>query len=320
MTKHMIITGGAGFIGSYLAESLVSNNKVTIIDDMSTGKKDNLVTVLHNKRASLNVMNVSEISLKHLKYCHSIFHFASRSDVMESMMNPRLYFEHNVLTTVNLLDAMRKADVSRIIFSSSSVVYGQSTQIHKENSEIKPISIYGTTKLICESLVDSYCKMYGLRGLILRFANIVGPRASKGIIHDMIDKFQKNPKKLLVLGNGHQTKSYLNVHDCIDAILKCHNKMDTQQKSCNIYNVSNSDSISVNQVIQSIAQGMRIKHFDVIYKKYDKKGAGWKGDITIAKLDISKIKRIGWSPRYNCSNTIKLATEEIIRNKKIIHR
>ena len=311
-SSNLVITGGAGFIGSHLAESLAQNHKITIIDNMSTGKRKNLSSI-PTKNIVLKPIDLSKVSGSHLRCADAVFHLAARSDVKESMLHPEIYFKDNVSATARLLDSMRKADVPKIVFVSSSVVYGQSRHSHKENSKTQPISTYGITKRVCESMIDSYCTTYGFKGVVLRLANIVGPRAPKGIIHDMVSKFQKDPKKILVLGDGNQTKSYLYVSDCINAITMTYDTMSRQSSPCEIYNVSNFDFASVNQVVRYIAETMNLKKYVTKYQRYNKTGAGWQGDIIISKMDTTKIKKIGWRPEYNCHDAIKLTTNHIIQ-------
>ncbi len=305
------ITGGAGFIGSHLSEILADKHKIIIIDDFSTGSKKNLSKLLQNKNVSVENINVSKIPSKYLKNCQSVFHLAGRSDVRESMVKPNLYFEDNVHATANLLEAMRKSDVPKIIFSSSSVVYGSSTKTHREDDKTKPISIYGITKLICESLIETYCTTYGFKGIILRFANIVGPRSPKGIIHDLVQKFQKNPKKITVLGDGKQTKSYLHVNDCVEAILTSYKNINKQSQFLAIYNIANIDYITVKDIVGSIADEMNLRNYKISYLKHNNTGAGWLGDIPVSRLDISKIRKLSWKPMLSCDDAIRNTVKEL---------
>lgn len=310
--EQVTITGGAGFIGSHLVESLTDKNRVIIIDNMSTGNKKNLHKIMQDRKVSLKVIDVSKISANHLKNCSSVFHLAGRSDVRESMTNPRLYFNDNIHATENLLETMRKADVSKIIFTSSSVVYGSSTKTHREDDITKPVSVYGTTKLICESLIESYCTMYGFKGVILRFANIVGSRSPKGIIRDLVQKFQHDSKRITVLGNGKQTKSYLHVDDCVKAILTCYKNIYKQNSPVAVYNIANKDYTKVKDIVDIIANEMNLRNYKISYLKHDKTGAGWAGDITVSRLDISKIQKLSWMPRLGSNDAIRQTVKELL--------
>ncbi|MEO9278275.1 MAG: NAD-dependent epimerase/dehydratase family protein [Nitrososphaera sp.] len=317
-SEHVIITGGAGFIGSHLAESLAGKLKVTIIDNMSTGNRKNLSKILQNKSVSLRTIDVYKLSTKYLENCDVVFHLAGRSDVRESMINPKLYFNDNVNVTANLLESMRKADVQKIIFTSSSVVYGNFTNMQKEDAKTKPISIYGATKLICESIIESYCTMYGFKGVILRFANIVGSRSPKGIIRDLVQKFQHDPKRITVLGDGKQTKSYLHVDDCVKAILTCYKNIYKQNSPISVYNIANKDYTKVKDIVDIIADEMNLRNYKILYFKHNNAGAGWAGDITVSRLDISKIRKLSWTPRLGSDDAIRQTVKELLNSKNIV--
>jgi UDP-glucose 4-epimerase len=242
-----------------------------------------------------------------------VFHVAASSDVKESMINPKKYFENNTVATMNILEAMRKKDATKIIFTSSSVVYGISNKINFENSQKDPISVYGLTKLMCEDAIKTYCNAYGFNGIILRLANIVGKRAPKGIIHDMVTKFKKNPNEIEVLGDGNQTKSYLHVSDCVNAIVACYKHMNHQKNACEIYNVANSDHIRVKYIVRCIANEMSIPKFKIKYVRHNNAGAGWHGDLTTSKLSISKLKRLSWAPKHSCESAIRLTVKQILQ-------
>ncbi|CAE6487098.1 NAD-dependent epimerase/dehydratase family protein [Candidatus Nitrosotenuis uzonensis] len=312
---NVVLTGGAGFIGSHLAERLKSH-QLRILDDFSIGAKNNLNNITRNNNISIKKCNLVTADLsQHINRDSTIFHLAARSDVRESMVQPKKYFKSNVIAMTNLLEAMRKKDAKYIVFTSSSVVYGQSSNVNAEKSPKTPISIYGLTKLMCESAIETYCNAYGFKGVILRLANIIGPRAPKGILHDIILKFKKNAKQITVLGDGKQTKSYLHVDDCINAILLCQQSLRHQRQPCQVYNVANYDQITVKDVVKFIASEMNITNFEIRYSKYDNSSSGWHGDIPISKMSITKIKKIGWKPRHSCENAVRLTVNQIMNTK-----
>jgi UDP-glucose 4-epimerase len=169
---------------------------------------------------------------------------------------------------------------------------------------------------MCEDAIKTYCYAYGFSGVILRLANIVGNRAPKGMIHDIVTKFKKNPRTVEVLGDGNQTKSYLHVSDCVNAILTCYKHMNHQKNTCEIYNVANNDHISVKDAVQCIASEMSIPKFRIKYVRHNKSGAGWHGDLTTSKLSITKLKRIGWSPKHSCEGAIRLTVKQILQESQ----
>jgi UDP-glucose 4-epimerase len=311
--ERVIVTGGAGFIGTQLAISLARDYQIVVIDDLSLAMDSNVKQLLNHgieiKKQSLQ----STLSSKPFKNCSTVFHLAGKSNVKESMLKPQDYFENNVHVTMNLLESMRKQDVKKIVFTSSSVVYGETKKTVNEQSLTKPISIYGVTKLLCESLIESYCNIYGFKGVILRLANIIGENSTKGLIHDMMLKFKKNPKQIIILGDGKQVKSYLHVNDCVTAIITGHNNMKKQKSNIEVFNVSGKDFLDVNTIVKTIGETLGYDSFKSIYQKYDESGRGWSGDIIQSKMNISKLEKLDWKPMSSI-NSIKSIVREINTN------
>lgn len=294
--ENIIVTGGAGFIGSNLAIRLSKNYDVRIIDNLSTALKENITLLSKHNLNLYNYSLQSKIPSKYFKNCSTIFHLASLSDVKESMINPKAYLDNNIQGTINLLESMRINDIKNILFTSSSVVYGETKKIVSEKSPTKPISVYGMTKLFCESLIESYCQMYGFKSVIFRLANIVGEKSPKGLIHDMVLKFKKNPNQIVILGNGKQTKSYLHVDDCVQAIIIGYKNMKKQKSNTEIFNVSSKNFLNVDTMVKTIGQTLKCDSFKPIYEKFDSSGRGWQGDITQSKMSISKLEKLNWKP------------------------
>jgi UDP-glucose 4-epimerase len=195
-----------------------------------------------------------------VKDCETIFHLAANPEVKTGSTNPETHYQQNIAATFNLLEALRKAGNNKTLtFTSSSTVYGEATRTPtpEDYTPLKPISIYGATKLACEALITAYAYTYGFKALIYRLANIVGPRNKHGVIHDFIQKLRKNPKELEILGDGTQTKSYLYISDCIEAMLIGIEKSKNQVE---IYNVGSEDQITTTQIAQIIIKELGLKN------------------------------------------------------------
>ena len=208
------MTGGAGFIGSNLCEALANLGRdVTILDNLSSGTRDNLREILKSSSVKLILGDCKDPAdvKKAIANADIVYHFAANPEVRLELSNPPTCFRENVYATHILLEAIKHSNVDTIVFASTSTVYGNVKIIPTpENySPLEPISIYGASKLASEALITSYCHTYKKKAIILRLANIVGPRSRHGVINDFITKLRRNPKQLEILGDGHQTKSYL---------------------------------------------------------------------------------------------------------------
>ena len=215
-----------------------------------------------------------------------------------------------MLATYNLLEAMRKTRVNRIAFTSTSTIYGEATKVPtpEDYGPLLPISLYGASKLACEALISSYCHTFDMQSWIYRFANIVGERGTHGVLVDFIRKLRENPRELEILGSGQQKKSYLEVKDCVRAMLHCLQHSDEQ---INVFNIGSEDSVDVTKIADIVAQQMGLN--DVRYRYTGGvDGRGWKGDVKVMLLSIEKIKRLGWTPEGGSAQAIETAVKALL--------
>jgi len=320
MPKKVLVTGGAGFIGSHLTERLLKEGySVTVIDNFSSGKQENLYRLLKNPR--LRIINddlKKPIRLrKILNDCEIVFHFAANPQVKLGETEPRTHFDENILATFNLLDTVRKEkSVKVIVFASTSTVYGEPKIMPtpEDYGPLIPISTYGASKLGCEALITSYAYTFGSRALIFRLANIVGPKSTHGVIIDFIDKIRNNPKTLEILGDGTQTKSYLYITDCIDAIIYVTRKFLKDKEKVEIYNIGSEDQITVKDIARIVAEEMKTPHVKLNFTGGVDGGRGWKGDVKIMNLSIEKLRRSGWAPKHNSAKAVRLTAKLILKS------
>lgn len=281
------ITGGAGFIGSHLADSLIfRGHQVSILDNFISGKKENVPAGAEIIRADI----ASEISPSAFSGCGAVFHLAADPSVKDSALKAKEGFVANVAGTFNVLEACRKADVPKFVFTSSSVVYGEAkAQPTPEDYPTIPISNYGASKLAGEAYCFSYAHTYGMKATVVRLANIFGERSTHGVMFDFYRKLKKNPKILEILGDGKQSKSYLHVSDCVSAILLAFGK---QEKPADIFNIGSRKKKSVNEIASLVAREMGVS------PKFEYTGGsrGWAGDVSEMLLDTRKMESLGWKP------------------------
>jgi len=314
--EKVLVTGGAGFIGSHLVDALmVRGEEVCVFDNLLTGSIENVRYWLGSpnftfiKGDLLNTMDLEKLEVKRYSF---IFHFAANPEVKIGSTEPGIHFQQNILATYNLLELIRRADAKpTLIFTSTSTVYGEASRIPtpEDYAPLKPISTYGASKLACEALITAYAYTYGFKAVIYRLANIVGPRSRHGVIYDFIEKLKRNPGELEILGDGTQTKSYLHVRDCVDAILL---GLEKSTEQVEIFNVGSEDQVDVKTIAQIVIDEMKLKNVKLIFTGGVEGGRGWKGDVKNMLLDITKLKTLGWRPRLNSKQAVREAAKSLL--------
>ncbi len=315
--RKILVTGGAGFIGSHLAERLARiASRVIVYDNLSLGSVENIQPLLEQE--NFRFVNGDVLDLASLKgvvrECDLVFHLAANPDVPLGVRDTDVDFEQNVVVTRNLLECMRQSEsCHELVFTSTSTVYGEPAVIPtpEEYAPLLPISLYGATKLACEGLISAYCNLFGLSSLILRLANVVGARQRRGVIPDFIAKLRKNPAELEILGDGSQSKSYISVEDCVDALILAAERGDSKIR---VFNVGATDSIDVISIAGIVAEEMGLKGVRHKITQVED-GRGWPGDVKKMLLDTNKIRALGWNPS---SRSSKDAVAAAVR--QLLHR
>jgi len=310
-----LITGGAGCIGSVLASKLLGyGHSMLVFDNLSSGKEEHIQKLLKDK--NFEFVNGDLLKPEQIKSAckgvEVVFHLAANSDVKYKPGNPTDEdLKLNIVGTYNVLEAMRVNDVKKIVFTSSSVVYGEAKKTPTpENYPLEPISLYAASKIADEALISGFCHMFGMQAWIVRLANIIGNktrRVGKTVISDFIDKLGKNPKELEILGDGKQKKSYLLVDDCIEGIMTVFSKSNDK---INTYNLGPEDSVTVNKIAEIVVNEMKLKNVKFEYTGGDR---GWLGDVPTFLLDTNKIRSLGWKPKHTSEEAIRIAAKSLLR-------
>lgn len=313
--SKVIVTGCAGFIGSNLTDSLLSRGiEVVGIDDFSTGRREFLKSALGNQKFSIHELDLQEAERLPTIFegADFVFHLAANADVRNGPSRPRRDLEQNTLVTHNVLEAMRLSGITRIGFSSTGSIYGESPISPTPENAPFPVqtSLYGASKLACEGLIQAYCENFKIQSWIFRFVSILGPRYSHGHVFDFYKQLKEHPDYLTVLGNGHQRKSYLHVSDCIRAIYIAIAKAD---EKVNIFNLGVDGTCevrdSVNWICEELDIGPRVD--------YGTDSRGWIGDIPLIHLAIDKISALGWKPENSIKEGIESTIEYLSNNEWI---
>lgn len=318
---NILITGGAGFIGSALVAFLLSKNcRVIVADHLADDNLKSLERFFSFKNfefIGFDLLDSKKLT-DAVEECDTVFHLAANVDVRKGHLNTELDFLNNIVATRNLLESMRTSDTcKKIVFTSSSVVYGEPNVIPTPETygPLKPISIYGASKLACEALVSGYVGTFGIDAVIFRLANVVGPSSGHGVIFDFLDKLKRSEgKELEILGDGNQNKSYLYIDDCINALTIGLHQFDSRLE---IFNVGSDDQVDTNTIAQIIIDELGLNP-KIKYLSESNDGRGWIGDVKNMLLSTDKLKQIGWRINYSSKDTVSRTVKNMIHHERDI--
>jgi UDP-glucose 4-epimerase len=303
--RRACVTGGAGFIGSTLAERLrATGTEVAIVDDFRTGRREFLTGLLGDPGVTLYEGDVLDDSVLRpaLEGCDWVFHLQANADVRHGLEAPRRDLEQNTIATANVLEAMRAEGVTRIAFSSTGSVYGEPDVFPTPEDAPFPVqtSLYAASKLAGEGLIGAYAHGFGFTGLVFRFVSILGERYTHGHVYDFYCALKRDPGRLRILGDGRQEKSYLYVGDCVEAILTAATAHESRPGEVGTYNLGTDETVVVNDSIAVICEYMGV----VPEFEYTGGRRGWAGDSPLIHLDCSRIRALGWEPTHSIREAI----------------
>jgi UDP-glucose 4-epimerase len=307
--RRAVVTGGAGAIGSQLVPALLAEGaSVTVVDNLSSGRLSNLGEATGH--AGFRFLQADLLEPERIrpafKGATEVWHLAANPDIRRGTMDPRIDFEQGTRATLHVLEAALAEKVGWIGFSSSSVVYGLPSVFPTPESygPLLPQSQYGANKLASEALLSAFCHSYGLHAAIFRFANIVGPGMSHGILYDFLRKLEKTPDRLEVLGDGRQAKSYLATVDCVAGMLLVRARGDSP---IGVYNLGNTGQTSVRTIAEKVVATLGGR------ARIETTGGdrGWVGDIPRQLLATDRARALGWAPRYSSDAAVDRALGEL---------
>ncbi len=303
--QRACITGGAGFIGSNLADRLrMEGVEVVVVDDFRTGRREFLAQRRADPGFTLYEGDVLDRRLLECAFegCDWVFHLQANADVRHGLEHPRRDLEQNTIATSNVLEAMRSAGVSQIAFSSTGSVYGEPDVFPTPEDAPFPTqtSLYAASKLAGEGMIGAYAHGFGFTGLVFRFVSILGERYTHGHVYDFYCALRRDPTRLHVLGDGKQEKSYLYVRDCVDAMVTAVRAHEGRPGDLGVYNLGTDETVIVNDSIAIISEHMGVAPA----LEYEGSKRGWAGDSPLIHLDCARIRSLGWSPTLTIPQAI----------------
>lgn len=308
-----LVAGGAGFIGSHLVDALLEQqHKVVCIDNFFIGTKENIAHLKDHPNFVFYEEDLSNLSaidaIFQKEKPEYVYHLAANSDIQASAKKPEIEYRNTYSTTFVLLECMRRHQVSKLFFASTSAVYGEQEgkSVAEMGIDLQPISYYGASKLGSEALINAYSYMNHFSSLVFRFPNVIGPRLTHGVIFDFIKKLNATPENLIILGDGNQSKPYMYVEDLVRGIIQ----FSPIEEGVTVYNIGVDSQTTVTQIANIVCEKMGLKG-----TKYSYTGGvgGWRGDVPVFSYNLDKIHQDGWSAQYSSDEAVQKTVEEVLK-------
>ncbi len=305
-----LVVGGAGFIGSHLVARLVERAQVTVLDDLSSGRQEWLEPAIASGQCALEVGSVfdSELLTSAMRGKIAVFHMSANPEARRGLEQPMLDLKQGTLATHAVLDAMRHAGVKALVLPSSGTVYGMArTACRESDLGALPISLYGASKLASEALISAHVECFGISAWIFRLGNVIGPHATHGAAFDFLSRLKQDPRQLEVLGDGQQSKPYLHVSDCVDAMLF---GFEHAADPLNVFNVAPEGATAVRSLAELCVACSPNPGASIVYSGGQR---GWRGDIPHSRLDASALAALGYRLPRSSDEAAALGVSELAR-------
>lgn len=304
----ILVTGGAGFIGSHLCDVLIADgHNVTVVDNLVLGKVENIEHLINNPnfrffKEDLNNGHAMDMIFMDGEF-DMVYHLAANSDIQKGGKDPMVDYQLTFNTTFNVLQMMKKYEVKKFFFASTSAIYGETYDVLNEDyGPLKPVSNYGAGKLASEAFISAFASTYHIQTWITRFPNVVGERFTHGVIYDFIHKLQKNPNELEVLGNGEQCKPYVYVKDLVAGIQFV---INNSNEPYNVYMLGSDTRTKVKEIAAMVIEEMGL-NASIRYTGGDR---GWVGDVPEFRYDLTKVNNLGWKASYDSNGAVRKAIQ-----------
>lgn len=308
---NIVVTGGAGFIGSHLDDALIAKgHQLTIVDNLVLGRKENIEHLIGNPNFRFIEADLLDMPKMREIFAEGkfdmVYHLAANSDIQKGGKDPMVDYNLTFNTTFNVLQLLKEFEIKKFFFASTSAIYGETYDVLNEDyGPLKPVSNYGAGKLASEAFISAFSSTYGIQTWITRFPNVVGERFTHGVIYDFIKKLRNNPEELEVLGNGEQCKPYVYVKDLVEAILYV---IDHASEKFNVYMIGSDSRTKVKEIAAMVIEEMEL-NAKIRYTGGDR---GWVGDVPEFRYDLTKINKLGWTAPHNSNESVRLAIQKAL--------
>lgn len=315
MAKYFI-TGGAGFIGSHLVDKLIEQgNEVTAYDNLSRGKVDYIKHHFDNKNFKFieaDLLNLDKLN-ESIQGHDLVYHLAANQDLRIALKDTSVDLYQEAVVTYNVLEAMRRNGINKIIYTSSGTVYGDTPviPIPENYGPTLPISLYGAGKLAGEALITAFCHTFDMQSWIYRFANIIGPRATHAVMYDFVNKLRENPHELEILGDGTQERPFLHVQECIEGMFF---GFEHANERVNLFNLGCESYTDIRTVAEILVEEMGLNNINF---KFTGGKRGWPGDVPQVRCNIDKIKALGWQPKLTSDEAVRRTAKEMVEELRL---
>lgn len=314
--QRIFVSGGAGFIGSHLLDILIPQGyQVTAYDNLSNGRMEFIEH--HLGKPNFVFIEADMLDRKRLVEAvrgHDlVWHLAANTDIIGCHEKPERDLRDCVEATFNMVEAMRQTGVRDIVFASTGAVYGslcEDVPTSESAGPLLPISGYAAGKIGSEAFISAYCHMYGLRGWIYRFGNVIGARMTHGVIYDFIHKLKANPRELLIRGDGRQEKNYFLVEECIEGMaFGLLNVELTEERPCEIFNLGTDSVTRVTDIARIVIEEMGLRDTRVVIEGTRR---AWPGDQPRVHITVEKMARLGWRARLSSDEAVRIAVRRML--------
>ncbi len=313
---RIFISGGAGFIGSHVTDTLLGQGyRVTVYDNLSNGRREFIEH--HIGKPAFNFVEADILDTDRLasqiKGHDLVWHLAANTDIIGGVLQPSRDLRDCVMGTFNVLEAMRHNGVQPIIFSSTGAVYGElchDVATSEASGPLLPVSTYAAGKIGSEAFISAFCSLYGLRGWMFRFGNVIGARMTHGVIFDFIQKLRQNPKELFIRGNGEQEKNYFLVEECIDGMAYAFRNIPmTEDKPCDIFNLGTAMVSTVLEIARVVKEEMGLLDARIVIEGTKR---AWPGDQPKVHITVDRMRELGWTTKLTSDQAVRIAVRRAL--------